>query len=159
MDTPLHNSCDPLKLSAFHDGELPADQAVAVEAHVAHCPTCASELAQLRAMSRRLATLGQGPLPAAVFTRLRNPTSYRTQRLIYRSAWALSASSVAAMLLCALVLWRAGAAPAPATPQPTGMGAASLIVAVAGESGSPAAEPTETQLAAAWMLEGLARKE
>ena len=36
------------RLSAFHDGELPVTEQVAVDAHLRRCHACATELAGLR---------------------------------------------------------------------------------------------------------------
>jgi anti-sigma factor RsiW len=44
--------CDqPVRLDAYHDGELSAAERAAVEAHLCDCPSCAAELAAIRAMS------------------------------------------------------------------------------------------------------------
>lgn len=46
--------CEPSLLSAYLDGEAGADQRRRVEAHLAECPACAAELAQLRELSRSI---------------------------------------------------------------------------------------------------------
>src|SRR2546430_873067 len=43
-----------LRLDAYHDGELDAGERAGVEAHLAACPTCAAELAEMRALSARI---------------------------------------------------------------------------------------------------------
>jgi anti-sigma factor RsiW len=54
------------KLQAFHDGELPVGDQIAVAAHVDVCRTCADALADLRALSSvlRAAVFAPGPLTA-----------------------------------------------------------------------------------------------
>jgi anti-sigma factor RsiW len=51
---------EPERLGRYHDDELPDDARRAVERHLAGCPACAGELAQLRALSGRLRA---GPWP------------------------------------------------------------------------------------------------
>ena len=48
-------TCDRVDLSAFVDGELPPQQALEVERHLASCPACAAEIADLRALAAALA--------------------------------------------------------------------------------------------------------
>ena len=56
---------DPARLSALVDDELPGDERQAVEAHLAECPHCRSELAALRAVREGVASLaGEEPTPA-----------------------------------------------------------------------------------------------
>jgi anti-sigma factor RsiW len=44
--------CDkPVRLDAYHDGELSPAERAEVEAHLRECPACAAELAAIRAMS------------------------------------------------------------------------------------------------------------
>lgn len=62
-------------LSAFHDGELPADRRVAVEVHVESCPRCAAELAQLRRLSELAASLDAPPPPDELRKRVLGETS------------------------------------------------------------------------------------
>ncbi|MDB5295779.1 MAG: hypothetical protein JWO31_1762 [Phycisphaerales bacterium] len=60
------NECDCGELlSAYHDGELSADRAREVAAHLEGCPTCAAELADLRRFSGtfRVADKPIGPAP------------------------------------------------------------------------------------------------
>jgi hypothetical protein len=54
-------------LSAYHDGELPADREAAVAAHVRQCPRCAAELKMFRALSQMATELDEYPPPREVW--------------------------------------------------------------------------------------------
>jgi anti-sigma factor RsiW len=53
-----------LRVEAYHDGEIDAEERSAVEQHVATCPTCAADLAWMRGVSRSFATTPAGMTPA-----------------------------------------------------------------------------------------------
>lgn len=57
---------DPDRLSAFLDGELAAAEERAVEDHLAHCPSCRTELDGLRALVGRLHGLQRATPPPAL---------------------------------------------------------------------------------------------
>lgn len=75
-------------LQAYHDGELPADEAAAVTAHCADCPTCRAELAELATLAGLLAASPAPELPRTVWHRVR-PGREREKRL--RPAFGLAA--------------------------------------------------------------------
>ncbi|MFH1469302.1 MAG: zf-HC2 domain-containing protein [Pseudomonadota bacterium] len=60
--TPCHEPISWLRLEHFHLGELPAEQHRLVAAHIAACPACRAQLAEIEDDSRTLPPL---PLPAA----------------------------------------------------------------------------------------------
>jgi anti-sigma factor RsiW len=62
-------SCDqnPAMLAAYLDGELSPEQETAVYAHIASCPTCAAEIAELAKLQRSLRTARGHFTPAADF--------------------------------------------------------------------------------------------
>lgn len=60
-----HNICRE-NLSAYYDGELPPQERAALEAHLAGCPECRAELAQLGAVSKMVKTHGLEPVPTAL---------------------------------------------------------------------------------------------
>jgi anti-sigma factor RsiW len=69
------DTCDNLpRVSAYHDGELPAAAAAEVERHLATCGACAAELAGYRAVSRSFAS--------AELPKLSNPARRRLRRAL-----------------------------------------------------------------------------
>ena len=42
---------NPVRLDAYHDGELSPAERAGVEAHLRHCPSCVAELAAIRGLS------------------------------------------------------------------------------------------------------------
>lgn len=60
-----HNICRE-NLSAYYDGELPPQERAALEAHLAACPECRAELAQLGTVSKMVKTHGLEPVPPAL---------------------------------------------------------------------------------------------
>ncbi|HXE51678.1 MAG TPA: anti-sigma factor [Tepidisphaeraceae bacterium] len=62
METCAYSS----QLSAYYDGELSGKQLAEVEQHIAACPTCQSELAQMRSLSSLIAAAPQARMPAYV---------------------------------------------------------------------------------------------
>jgi anti-sigma factor RsiW len=109
-----------VRIEAYHDGELAADERPAVERHVATCPACAADLAWLRDVSRSIATTPAG-MTTAERGRLREaldaamdvdaagvdhdesdaPESFPIS--LYRTAGVLSA--IAASILLLSVVW------------------------------------------------------
>ena len=79
-------------LSAYHDGELPADREAAVAAHIEKCPECAAELKMFRKLSHLTTKLDDHVPPREVwqnietrldtkFTDGPNPISVRSRRM------------------------------------------------------------------------------
>lgn len=60
-----HNLCRE-NLSAYLDGELPQGERLALETHMAGCPECRAELAQLKAVSGLLKAHVMEPVPPAL---------------------------------------------------------------------------------------------
>ena len=95
LNRDVGNDCDrivPL-LGACYDGQLGAELAAQVDAHLASCPGCATHMAALRAVDGALALAGEPPevdLGPAVMTALR----LERRRTV---AWRLAAA--AAVLL------------------------------------------------------------
>lgn len=58
------------QLSAYADGELPAGELAAVEAHLGACPPCREALAGLREVKSALAAAPTRPMPPALIAAL-----------------------------------------------------------------------------------------
>ncbi len=65
---PAHPS--PTDLAEWDEGLLDARRSADLDAHLAGCRTCADALVDVRAVSRRLATVPAPPMPAGVAARL-----------------------------------------------------------------------------------------
>lgn len=94
-------------LSAYHDSELPQDEAAQIAAHLATCATCAAELAsfqQLSSLSRRLT---EPPVPPQVWSELQAKLDLPTGSVDTRSesmaikvptrSWAIAATILVAI--------------------------------------------------------------
>ena len=60
-----HNTCRE-NLSAYLDGELPAEEKLSVESHLALCPVCSRQLEELKLVSVVLKRHVMQPVPAAL---------------------------------------------------------------------------------------------
>ena len=118
---PTMESCEySERLSAYVDAEAGAAEGRAIEAHVATCPACAGELAELRALRRLFAAAGRVPVewPGHVSRRVHDRVDeLMEQQGLLRIARALTAVA-ASVLVAAAALWM-GAAPTPASPVAT----------------------------------------
>ena len=95
------------KLSAYHDGELPAAEAAELERHLARCDTCAAELRKLRAMSRLLSSAVEvQQVPAEAMDRWRRSLRPGRDRVILRITEMLSVAAAAILLVCSTMLWQ-----------------------------------------------------
>jgi anti-sigma factor RsiW len=96
-------SCDPERVTGFVDGELEAEAAAAVAAHLEACPGCRARAEAERALHARLRGLPALDLPAGLEERVRARTRRRVPVVV---RWALP---VAAALVAGL--WLRGHAP------------------------------------------------
>jgi len=85
-------------LGAYVDGELAAEQMLAVEAHVDDCETCAARVELERALKRELAALGDVRAPERLRRRVERISSRRRARRILAVA-AVPAAAAAALVL------------------------------------------------------------
>ena len=157
--------CDKVaQVHAYHDGELPAADRAAVEAHVAACEPCAAMLDELRSLTRLLAEV---PLPAEADAA---PVSryygafYKARGLQQRGVLRLSGwLTAAAAVVLAVSLFRA-------PPEPVRNVEASSATAAALPAWQPAAvmpvadqedgrAGNELVVVARWMAEDLAAGE
>lgn len=97
------------KLSAYLDGELPAEQAAAVARHLRECRSCARQLARLQSLDEAVRELGPAQVPAGFAERVR--AAGESRRNVVRIAGlrlpGLPAALMraAAALMAALGLW------------------------------------------------------
>ena len=111
-------SCEDLrKVSRYHDGEMPADEARRLGEHIRRCPSCREELAFLRALSRLLSAAAAAEPPEGLRQRLCRKVQPRRDRAILRTARVLTGVAAAVLVVCGALLWLRGAdQPAPPGP-------------------------------------------
>lgn len=143
------STCQQLPMvHAYHDGQLPARQAAAVERHVEQCPVCAAELAWLGEVRRQMLAAASMSMPRDVMTGLQRRLAREPYRPALRLAWRLTAAAAVVLLAC---LPRLAGSHAGVTAAPP---AAWEIAAL-----SPGAEfglATEEQVLARWIADDLA---
>ena len=139
------------RLQAFHDGELPVGETIAVEHHIATCPPCARDLREVRSLgdALRLAA-APGPsddwagLQAGVISRMRAEAqeswSAKARRFVddLHLVWIGFASAAATVVLAGTVL-----SVLQVGPQPVRADSLATMMAL---SGSGAAELSPTAL-------------
>lgn len=99
-------SCDPERVTGFVDGELEADGATAIAAHLSTCATCRAQAEAERGLRARLRELPAPDLPPGLEERVRQRVRRRSPSALARASWALP---LAAALLAAV--WIRGHAP------------------------------------------------
>jgi len=111
-------ACDRMvRVSAYHDGELPPREAKALERHVKDCAACRQELHRLRALSTWLAS-GSLTAPSEAFlSHLRRSAPMRRSRTTLRIArWAAGIAAGVLVAFSALLWQREPARPSPVRP-------------------------------------------
>src|SRR5687768_17426340 len=96
-------------LSAFHDGELPADQREAVMDHLVDCSDCQAELASLKSLSGLIRHSPPPEPPAALVRKVERALQRDTQKTPVRSnffRWISVPVTMAAVVLLAVVIWQ-----------------------------------------------------
>jgi len=96
------------RLSAYHDGELCAEDRADLEAHLARCPACAAELERLRRLSRLVQTAGRTAMPAPAIARLHRAVDAAPAADLRRTAEAVLALAASVLVVCGVWLWQAG---------------------------------------------------
>src|SRR5689334_21033800 len=90
---------NPVRLDAYHDGELSPAERSAVEAHLRDCPSCAAELAAIRGMSAAFASATpHEPLLALARSVRAEPPDARMLLRLFR----VTAVAASVLLACAL---------------------------------------------------------
>lgn len=106
-------------LSAFIDGELPADRLKAIAAHVERCSACAAHVAELRRVSAGIAAIPAAQPPpqflADVRQKLRQPRTSWVDAWFRPVWWKLPLEAMAVVVIVAGVMAWLRPAPAPVT--------------------------------------------
>ncbi len=142
------------QLSAYHDGELPAAEAVELERHLARCEACAAELRKLRAMSQLLSSgIAFQQVPTEAMDRWRRSVRPGRDRVILRMTEMLGAAAAAILLVCLTMLWQQWSTAARPARQPSAWEnvavrtASGSVRALAGQLTGGADTPPDVQLA------------
>ncbi len=88
-----------LEIQAYHDGELPSERRTAVEEHLAGCPACAAELAELKNLSAVFAAEPVAELSQIALHRLHRKIDNEMDRGLIRFGWALSGIAASILLV------------------------------------------------------------
>jgi anti-sigma factor RsiW len=97
---------DIQRISAYHDGELPPGEAQELAEHIRQCPACRQELGRLRALSDWLSSAPAPDVSAGALRRLQRSLRPRRDRVIVRTAKALTAAAAAVLIACSVLLWQ-----------------------------------------------------
>jgi anti-sigma factor RsiW len=89
----------------YHDGELPAGERDALEAHLKSCGQCSGLLGELQSMSRILSAAPMAAISNDAMQRIRAARYVLPEAGVLRIAGWLTAAA-AAVLLAALPIWR-----------------------------------------------------
>jgi anti-sigma factor RsiW len=109
------NECEQSeKISAYHDGELPAALRQEIERHLEQCLRCQAELEELRELSASVRALPMPQASPVVLARLHRQVDQLTARSIYRLMEAGAAVAAAVLVICVVALSRQGPVPSPA---------------------------------------------
>jgi len=92
------------QVHAYHDGELDAVAARAVEAHVAECPPCAGLLDELRRLSRMIGGAPFRAMPDRAISRFHGSWNVARDRGALRTVSWLTAAA-AAVLAIGIGMW------------------------------------------------------
>ncbi len=107
---------DIQRISAYHDGELPPPEAEELAEHIRHCSACRQELERLQALSNWLAAAPAPDVSPGALRRLHRSLRPRRDRIILRTAKALTAAAAAVLIVCSALLWQRRGAAAGALP-------------------------------------------
>ena len=98
--------CDHIRqVSAYHDGELPPEDARRLEAHLAQCAACARELRTLESLSRVLRDVPMPEAPAKVIERLHDTVSAAREVAVITLAERLIAAAAVILIVCTAWMW------------------------------------------------------
>ena len=109
----MNDRIDPRELSAYHDNELPRDEAERVAAHVRTCPACQAELARLRAVSGAVRSMSFPRLSDEVMARLDAIDQGGVWTPLCRTAWHVCVAMAALFVVACAGLLHALSGPSP----------------------------------------------
>jgi anti-sigma factor RsiW len=131
------------QLSAFHDGELAADDRAALSAHLALCDLCMKRIDQLKQMSATLASSAPNGISQIALRRLHSKLDEVMERGLIRLAWEFSGIAAAILLVGSILLSHAA--------EPSSASASVPPWVVSRASADPVVSDAPTP-AAAWYL-------
>lgn len=141
------------QLSAYHDGELAAEERVELEAHIGQCASCARELERLRRLSGFLATASIPEMRTGFMDRLHSGVRSARDVVVVQMAVRLMAVAAAVLVVCVLCLWQLNGAPR----ANGGLNGGWEMVALTLQVAAPVETSAEEQLAQ-WIVDDLSRE-
>lgn len=146
--TPSGGCTSERLVSLYLDNELPAADRASFEAHLGACPSCAAALRDFERLSSMFARDARAAASPRLIERLQGIPRAEPDRVLARTAFALTAVAAALLMAGSAWLWlHASAAPRASDWE---------LAAVA--SGAPAADPEDRDLQlAAWLVSDLSR--
>lgn len=142
-----------IRLSAYHDGELPEADVMAVEQHVSQCPACQRDLRQYRKLSVLIGREEIPELAGATLEKMKDAIEWEGNPVILRLARRMT--GIAAAVVIGGALWlMTGNSLASNTPTPLHDWEAAAV--------SPVADATQPNTGdaqlAEWIVTDLSRK-
>ena len=101
----MHCDQNDASLVQYLDGELPPDQAVAVQQHIGKCPRCAAEVSELVDLKRSLRAARGQFTPTTEFRRKIQQQIAKPQHSWWRTRFVVALATAAVFLVIASVLW------------------------------------------------------
>ena len=139
------------KISAYHDGELPAEECRELEEHIRQCSSCAQELGRLRSLSGFFAAAEMPRVPSDALDRLHGAVGTVKDVTVLRLAERLMAAAAVLLVVCAVWFWRTG------TAKETGIGWLQDWEIAAVSVQAPA-EASSDEMLTRWIVSDLSRE-
>jgi len=127
------------KLSAYHDGELLAEDRERLARHLAWCQACVRRMEQLKQMSAFIASGSPVGLSQIALRRLHNKLDEVIERGLVRWAWEVSGIAAAILLIGSVWLARLAEPVSASVSVPPWVGAQASADPVIQETPTPAA--------------------
>ena len=146
------SSCEhSRKMSAYHDGQIPAGERRDLEEHMRECSSCAQELEQLRSLSRLFAAAEMPEMSSDALERLHSSVGSVREVFVLRTAQRLMAAAAMLVVVCAGWFWQTARVQDSGTEALEGW----EIAAVSPQMEAPAEASAEETLAQ-WIVSDLA---